>query len=268
MTFLKSYLIIVILVFLSAFSNSNGNLNYFIKWEGSFTKSEKLKIETWLNDVSVAINKTLGHYPFKVNYYIYKSTRNEPVPWANTERSNIQGVHFHVNLSFSLEDFKKDWTAAHEISHLSIPYVGIENMWFSEGYASFMQWKILEEQGVYTAVEIDNIYDKKLKSIRSVYNSSEPFLSICNAQKKLNNYPALYYGGACYFMHIDSELKKINKSLPEIIKLYQNNGRNSDDNLHEVIASLDNISKTKLFSKTKVMFEKKEGIYVMNMLKN
>ena len=83
------------------------------------------------------MERSIGSYPFTVTYYLSrKDNASEPVPWANTVRSGEQAVEFYVDPSYDLSEFLADWTAPHEISHLSIPYVGRSNMWFSEGYAS------------------------------------------------------------------------------------------------------------------------------------
>ena len=133
------------------------------EWDDDFTETEKRKMFVWLDGASNAVFDTLGYYPFSIHVYMHKSTsRNEPVPWANTVRGEKQGIHFHVNPEYSLKGFFTDWTATHEISHLSIPFVGKENMWFSEGYASFMQWYILQHQGYYSIDEVHEKYRAKL----------------------------------------------------------------------------------------------------------
>lgn len=73
--------------------------------------------------------------------------------------------------------------------------------------------------------------------------------------KQSRNYPALYWGGACYFMSDDRALmKKYNTNLLEVIQKYQQNGNLNDDNLLEVIASLDWISNSTVFSDHQEMF--------------
>ena len=103
-------------------------------WEDRFSRQEQQKLKKWLFTITYGVEQTLGIYPFEVHYYIHRRNfASEPVPWANTDRNYKQSVHFHVDPSFSFQEFIDDWTAPHEISHLSIPFVGRNQSWFSEG---------------------------------------------------------------------------------------------------------------------------------------
>ena len=130
MKYLKVYLL-VILFGISAISlvpiekSDTIKLNFI--WEDDFTAKEQEMVKTWLQVTALSTAQTLGSYPFTVNLYIHKKTANEPVPWARTVRDNEQAIHFHIDTKFSLEEFQTDWTASHELSHLSIPFIGKEN---------------------------------------------------------------------------------------------------------------------------------------------
>ncbi len=204
----------------------------------------------------LATIETLGGYLFTVNLYINRKPSKEPLPWAMTIRDGEQGIQFHIDTKYSLKEFQMDWTAAHELSHLSIPYVGRSNMWFSEGYASFWQWQILMQQGLYSEKEVMAKYMAKFNRIKGSYDTSESFLNSSNSLKSRHNYPGVYWGGACYFFKVNELLKsKHNTSLGEVIKIYQTTYRLKDEGLHDVILSLDKISKSKAFSSTLKTFE-------------
>jgi hypothetical protein len=228
-----------------------------IIWKDRFTRSEKEKLTIWLRDVSSAVSETLGDFPFDVNLYIHRSeNKNEPVPWAHTIRSEEEGVHFYVNTDFTLEVFQKDWTAPHEIAHLSIPYLGKKNMWFSEGYASYMQYQVMRQGGVMTTNEVIEKYASKLYSIKSTYDSDADFLAVSKQLKNRYNYPAVYWGGACYFYQADSILRlEKNMSLTDVIVQYQERGRESDQSLEELISSLNEISESYVFSDLLHLFQ-------------
>ena len=254
----------LILAFIISLVFSNGSfrppkeiLKVAYIWEDEFSAKETQQIETWLSGVSEAIAQSFGAYPFTVKLYIHRTSGREPVPWAETSRSGEQAVHFHIDPGFALKDFQKDWTAAHELSHLSIPFIGRSNMWFSEGYASYWQWQVLQQQGIYTAKEIQKKYSDKLKNILPYYNSNDSFIEVSGKLKKAHNYSALYWGGACYFFQVDALLKQDhNSSLREVIRKYQNNGRLTDDSLEDLISSLDEISKSTVFSEMLYAFQK------------
>jgi hypothetical protein len=41
-------------------------------WEDHFTAAEQEKIQHWLNKTMVAVESTLGSYPFEIHFYIYR----------------------------------------------------------------------------------------------------------------------------------------------------------------------------------------------------
>ena len=254
------FLLAVIFTVSSSFRSANERLDLKIIWVDDFSSDEKEKLQMWIYGISEAVANTLGKYPFEVNIYLHRSTGNEPVPWAHTSRTGEQAVHFHVNPSFSLQNFQEDWTAAHEISHLSIPFVGKENMWFSEGYASFWQWQILANQGVFTVEEIRAKYEAKLNKIAVYYQTEDTFVTTNQNLKKQHNYPAVYWGGACYFFKADERLREQhNTSMQEVITEYQHAGRMRDESLEALVLSLDKISASKVFSTLLLEFKNGTG---------
>ena len=119
-------------------------------WEDHFTPVEKEKLVDWLEQTTEAVQSTLGTYPFTIHFYMHRRDyANEPVPWAHTSRGSEQAVHFHVDPNYELKEFLADWTAPHEISHLSIPFLGKENSWFAEGYATYLQCQVMYTMGEY-----------------------------------------------------------------------------------------------------------------------
>lgn len=220
------------------------------EWADEFNSDEKEIIVEWLVRTTVAVEETLGEFPFELHFYIYRrNNSSEPVPWAHTERDIAQGVHFYVDPQYSLQEFLNDWTAPHEISHLTIPYLGKKNAWFAEGYASFMQYQVMHTLGIYTKKEIEEKYVSKLRMARSAYNSQEDFVTVANDLRSEYKYPEMYWGGASFFLQLNSELKQqMQISLPQLIKDYINCCRNKDRSLNELIESLDKLTKSEICS--------------------
>lgn len=220
-------------------------------WEDQFNTEEKQKIVSWLTQVSHATDRTLGSYPFELHLFIHRRDGSrEPVPWASTRRHSLQGIDFHIDPDFSLQDFLSDWTAPHEISHLSLPFLGSEQAWFAEGYASFMQYQIMETMGILTGEDVDNIYSEKIERCRSSYRRSEDFVTVAKELKNKNRYPEMYWGGASYFMQINRQLENEQKqNLTGIIKEYLLCCRMEDEDLDELIKSMDELTGESLFKK-------------------
>lgn len=218
-------------------------------WEDKFTTSEKTKIKKYITQVTEATFNILGTYPFDIHYYFHQSnSENEPIPWAHTERKkNKQGVRFYINPELDDEILFNDWTAPHEISHLAIPFVGKENSWFAEGFASYMQYQIMQEMGIYTKEEIKERYRKRIAKIRNDYSDEMVFVENAKALRAKYNFPAMYWGGAMYFIYLNEILvKEEGKTVNEIIKQYQT-FRRKDKDIEMLLNSLDKDLKTPLF---------------------
>ena len=228
-------------------SNSSGitpPAEIIFHWEDNFNNKEKDKIVTWLNKTALATQQTVGNYPFDLHFYIHRADNaTEPVPWGNTERSEIQGVTFHVNPEFSLEEFLNDWTAPHEISHLAIPFPGKSNRWFSEGFATYMQGQILIKMGEFTLEQIENKYQKKLSTCWPYYQSDSPFIVVADSLKRNHHYAEMYWGSVTFFVNLDQHLKQTQGfSLNELLQDYQSCCRENDGNLSDIIRSFDRLT--------------------------
>ena len=190
-------------------------------WEDHFTPPEKAKIETWLKDVTNAVEATLGNYPFDVHYYLHrKDYASEPVPWAHTSRHFEQAVHFYVDPSYSLKAFLEDWTAPHEISHLSIPFIGKENSWFAEGYATYLQVQVMKTMGYYTEETAKKKYTSKYAMVKEAYQKSIPFVATAKNLKKQNKYPQMYWGSVHFFRELDKKYSESGSSLLTLLNRY------------------------------------------------
>jgi len=55
------------------------------------------------------------------------------------------------------------------MSHLAIPYVGEKEVWFAEGFASFMQYQVMMEMGVMTKVLADRAYHSKFSGVAEYF---------------------------------------------------------------------------------------------------
>ncbi|MFK8046099.1 MAG: hypothetical protein AB8B72_11435 [Crocinitomicaceae bacterium] len=245
------------------------NYQVHYEWEDDFEEQDKIKLQTWIEEISEVTQSTIGTYQFDVYYHFHQSKGNEPVPYAHTSRqTNHQAVHFYVNPKFSLPEFMADWTAQHEISHLSLPFVGKKNMWFSEGYATYMSRQIMINQGIYTALEFDSIYYHRIKGDKYI-SALDSFTipKVCQKLKSNHNYPSIYYAGSSYFYIANQQLKKNHQtSLMDVIKKYQVTKRLKDKGLKDVLKSLDDVIGDRTFTDLYSDFENNSTYEVLNMM--
>lgn len=241
---------------------------YTIRWVDDFTVAEKKMLEKFVVKVEFAADNELGNYPFTVQLFFHKQKSNSsPVPWAYTERDDYtNSIHLHVDTRFGLDVFLNDWTLAHEWSHLAIPFVGDKYRWFSEGFASFMQWQVLCEMGQMNGLELMNKTKEKTRQIVKYFDNSRTMIEGVKHYQQLRNYPAWYYGGASYFYVVNNELAARNSSLSEIVKWYQKKG-NRKESVKELVILFDELSSSSVFSKVLEAYYELYGSDFVKMLK-
>ncbi len=237
-------------------------------WEDEFSTAEKAKVEDWLNSVTAAAESTLGPYPFTLHFYIHRrNSSSEPVPWASTRRHYVQGVDFHIDPSFGLQAFLDDWTAPHEISHLAIPYLGRDQSWFAEGFASFMQYQIMQKLGICSGQQVQEIYNEKIEGVRPYYERDQDFITVSRELKSRNHYAVMYWGGASYFMQINKGLmEEHGLKLTDFLKEYQLCCRLTDESFEELIESWDRLLGEPLFSELLQNYQRGPASEILNMV--
>lgn len=212
-------------------------------------KSEKsIMLESWLTTGVNATRATLGIYPTPLSLHIFAKKSNQPVPWAHTVRDGRGTIHFYVDTRFPLNKFINDWTIYHELAHMALPYLGSEYRWFSEGFASFMQYQIMADMGILEG-SLTSSYEKKIAPHLRWFNSNLPAAEVAKRRLEKRDYPAGYWGGAYFFVLAEQQLKtKKNMSLASLIAIYQDCCRAADNNINELVKSLDNLIGEPLFA--------------------
>lgn len=234
-------------------------------WDDEFSEDEKTKLTEWIEFTSSCAQEVLGRYPFDLNYHFHR--RENPyqaVVFGHTGRTaTYHGAHFYVDPTYSLEDLLVDWIAPHEISHLALPRLGKDNMWFYEGFATYMSRQVMKEMETITDFEADSTCCERIAYIKPAYQSSSNFIAVADSLKNESRYPQLYWGGASYFYTIEKQLQEANKKpLIDVLKVFQTCCHVAEMTLDDVVESFDNISGTHLFSELLVDYQTKPA-YLM-----
>ena len=234
-------------------------------WEDPFSPAERAKLVRWISTTQQAIESLTAPLPFPVHLHVYRlPDRGEPVPWANTRRGARQGIDLHVDPGWPLDAFLEDWTAAHELSHLLLPYLGSRHSWFAEGFASYLQYQVLAHQGVISDREAGRAYREKIEHAAASYRDYDLdeslFLEATTRLRRQRAYPVYYWGGAVYFMTVDAQLEA--SAAPRLTALladYLACCRHKDETLADVLASLDRLSGTTLLTATLADLKQRRG---------
>lgn len=221
-------------------------------YDSEFEASQKLIYEKWITDVKDACFETLGEYPFEMNVHFHESNnKSVPVSFGHTRRNEFNELHFYVNPKSTYDELIQDWTAQHEMSHLSIPFVGKKFQWFSEGYATYMSRRIMIHQGFYTEESFDSLYLNNIIDKKQYYTNEEMTFSEASADLfKRSYYGTVYWAGSGFFYTADKQLQEQEGlRMTDVIKEYQICCRTSDKNYSAIIRSFDQIIESDLFTK-------------------
>ncbi len=253
-------------------ASGDGDVALRFHWQDTFTASEQKMLSGWIDETQAALVGLVGPLPMPVHVYFHRSDgASEPVPWANTERGRQQGVHLHVDPSYPLRKFRADWTAAHELSHLVIPYLGSRNAWFAEGFASYMQYQVMLRTGVLDAGVAARNYHSRLNRAQRRYNAisdrrfhKRSFVWAAPRLRERGMYPTMYWGGAAYFLRVDYELRKqpdaaIAGGLAEVLQRYLACCRTNTARVAALIQTLDEVSGTAVFGNNMRRFMHEPG---------
>ncbi|WP_084144386.1 hypothetical protein [Ferrimonas kyonanensis] len=226
-----------------------------IQMHPSMDQRQQSMLRQWLVEAARTVSDYGGAVPVPcASIEVMTANRGQgPVPWAQVIRSGQEGIRFYVNLDYSAEAFRQDWTAMHEFSHLLLPFPGNDAPWFSEGLASYLQYLLLGRAGILTQEQALSSLDggfRRGRAAASKHNKSLRNLS--GAMWASRSYQRVYWSGAAYFFHIDVALRRLPapSSLQQVVADFvaccRHSGRSWS--VPQLIDQFDRLSGTSLFS--------------------
>jgi predicted metalloprotease with PDZ domain len=104
-------------------------------------KTRKAAYIEWISQAAAAIAGLHGNFPVDNAQILIVpiGAQREAVPWGEVQRGGSAAAHFFVDSFRPIQAFKDDWTATHELSHLLVPFIASNELWLSEGIASYYQ---------------------------------------------------------------------------------------------------------------------------------
>lgn len=226
------------------------------RWDFSpeFSRAEQQQVKRWLGEVHEGLQKLYGPAPRPYEIHMKKrgSTRS-PVPWAHTQKGRPLQVHFYVDTqAHSWSEFRADWTAAHELSHMLFPYVGVDR-WFSEGLASYLQYQVMYAAGHISWPRAVARYAERFERVqRSRVPADWSVLEHNDRLREYRDFPRLYWGGAAFFALVDRALwQQQQMRFADVVTEYTRCCyRRGGVTAMQVLRQFDRISNTQLFART------------------
>jgi len=185
----------------------------------STTKSSASNIVQWLENIANSIKNYLGQYPLKqmqVVVYPQPGIKRSPVPWGKISRGNGLGILFVIRPDHAIEDFYDDWTASHEFAHSLLPKLRYQDIWLSEGLASYLQYVLMAQNNQLTKQQSwRRVYKGLQKGVKGTQSvNTEKLLDVSDNRKggsRSGRTMRIYWSGAAYFLKADIRLRKESK---------------------------------------------------------
>ena len=163
----------------------------------------------WLGEAARAVSTLYGRFPLASPQIVVVpiGRRGEPVPWAQVQRGGGAAAHFYVDQHRPLAEFREDWTATHELSHMLLPYVSRDGAWLSEGFASYYQNVLRARAGMISATAA---WERLFAGFRRGGRATDG-VTLAAATREMHRrgaYLRVYWSGAALALLADVELRR------------------------------------------------------------
>ena len=243
-----------------------------LEWRSEFTPAEQSLLKQWLAKAAHTASQLAGTFPRRESRVVIQRAGSRrgsgrwPVPWGQTIRSGLEGVSFQVNTAKPLREFIDDWTAAHEFSHLFIPYPGRRDIWLSEGFASYYQNILMAREGLLTEQRAwQKLYEGYMRAEQDS-NPDHTLIEVSEGRRRFRATMRIYWSGALFFMEADIALRRASNnqlSLDWVLDQYIDCCRDQRDgwNGEQMLASFDEIIKSNAILVKSVEADYFSGLY-------
>lgn len=166
-------------------------------------------MDEWIREAAGAVSTLYGRFPLRQPQVLVVpiGARSEAVPWAQVLRGGGAAAHFFVDQNRPLSEYREDWTATHELSHMLLPYVGRGDAWLSEGLASYYQNVLRARAGM---IDEELAWQKLYAGFgRGRRDSGTGTLSeVSKDMRASGGYMRVYWSGAAIVLMADVELRR------------------------------------------------------------
>jgi hypothetical protein len=168
------------------------------------------RMQAWIQDSAKMVADLYGRFPqSQAQILVAPGARgNEPTPWAYVVRGGSPAAHFFINQRRPIREFFEDWTAVHELSHMLLPYVNSDDIWLSEGVATYYQNVLRARRGRMKALEAwQRLHAGFARGMESAHG-----LTLAQATESMyrdDTYMRVYWEGAAMLLIADVRLRQM-----------------------------------------------------------
>jgi hypothetical protein len=168
------------------------------------------RMQDWIEDAAQMVADLYGRFPqSQAQILVAPGARgSEPTPWAYVERGGSPAAHFFINQRRPITEFFEDWTAVHELSHFLLPYVNSDDIWLSEGVATYYQNVLRARGGRMRPLEAwQRLHAGFARGMESAHG-----LTLAQATESMyreDTYMRVYWEGAAMLLIADVRLRQM-----------------------------------------------------------
>lgn len=211
-------------------------------------------VSLWLQEAALAVADLYGRFPIdSAQVLVIAAADGEsPVPWGQISRGGSPSALFIVNPDIELSEYRRDWTAAHELSHLLLPYVSRREAWLSEGFASYYQNIARSRAGMLSSQQVwQNLHDGFGRGLAGT--KRETLAQATRLMRDGNNYMRVYWSGVAMALMADIELRELSDGQQTLADALRQLGdcclpSSRSWSGREVFERLDGITETRVFT--------------------
>ena len=165
------------------------------------------EVEPWIRKAVTDVTSVYGRFPVPEPQVVVLPARrsgrsSHGVYFGHVIRDEGTAIQFYVDPSKTTEEMNTDWTAAHEFSHLLLPYT---TRWVSEGFASYYQNVLLARRGEYSETEVWRRLTNSFGKAAAIRNP--PRLADLGDRPFWEMRMLIYWSGAALALMADVELR-------------------------------------------------------------
>lgn len=173
-------------------------------------KANTRMVNGWLDEAATAVTTLYGRFPVPSPQVLVLPWEpvGEPVPWGQVIRGGAPSTLFVIDQRRPAKEFHDDWTAAHELSHMLLPYVRRSDAWLSEGVASYYQNVLRARAGM---ISEETAWKKLHAGFQRGIDGTRGNQTLRNATEKMraeNNFMRVYWSGAAIALLADIRLRE------------------------------------------------------------
>ncbi|HKB83941.1 MAG TPA: hypothetical protein VKD04_12155 [Burkholderiales bacterium] len=218
------------------------------------TPAQQAQLEMWIENTARNITLLYGRFPVaSLQVVVAPTPRGRgPVPWAYVSRGGGPAVHLFINAARPPEEFERDWSLSHEMSHLFLPYVVSRDAWLFEGVPTYLQNVLMARGG---ATSVEEAWRRMQAGFQRGARTA-PELSLARANERVaysGIYQRVYWAGAALMLAADLQLRNrtggaqsLDTALEQLSRCCASQQRRWS--AQEIIVRLDEITGTSVFS--------------------